>query len=339
MPTGCATDMDTIYLEREIANHPRSQQILKRFPKARVITIERYTELFNRKAQNFRVQKQNPALILASKHDNHVLEAPADYHIGGAHNYFFSHMMNCIYDCRYCFLQGMYSSANYVVFINYEDFFSSITTKMQQHSEPTWFFSGYDCDSLALEPVTGFIDEALDFFATKPNASLEIRTKSTQIRTLLKREPIDNCVIAYSFTPAAIAGQLEHKTPSVEKRLQALEQLQAQGWKIGLRFDPLIRAENFKELYSNLLENAFERLDRQRIHSVSLGPFRLPKPFFKKLIQLYPDEPMLADRFSTRDNMVSYAEDEESEMISWCSEKILTHISSDQFFPCVSLES
>ncbi|MBX2823443.1 MAG: DNA photolyase [Gammaproteobacteria bacterium] len=327
--------MDTIYLEQAVADHPRSLQILKRFPNARRIVIERYADFFNRKAQNFRAQKQNPALVLAAKHKNHVLEAPADYHIGGRHNYYFSHMMNCIYDCRYCFLQGMYSSANYVVFVNFEDFFTAIDQQQKQHTDPTWFFSGYDCDSLALEPVTGFIDNTLNFFSQQEQAHLEIRTKSTQIRSLLRREPVANCVVAYSFTPAAIADKLEHKTPSVEKRLQALVRLQEQGWNIGLRLDPLIRAENFHELYAELLNTLFDRLDCSRIHSVSLGPFRLPKPFFKKLIQLYPDEPMLADKFSTRDNMVSYSADEEQEMIGWCSEKILQRISDEQFFPCV----
>ena len=35
-------------------------------------------------------------------------------------------MLNCIYDCNYCFLQGMFNSANYLVFVNYEDYFKEI---------------------------------------------------------------------------------------------------------------------------------------------------------------------------------------------------------------------
>ena len=35
-------------------------------------------------------------------------------------------MLNCIYDCKYCFLQGMFNSANYLVFVNYQDFFFAI---------------------------------------------------------------------------------------------------------------------------------------------------------------------------------------------------------------------
>ena len=36
-----------------------------------------------------------------------------------------------------------------------------------------WFFSGYDCDSLALEPVTGFAASTLDLFEGLPGACLE----------------------------------------------------------------------------------------------------------------------------------------------------------------------
>ena len=44
----------TIYIEEEIASHPRSKLIIKRFPKASKIVCNRYTEIFNRKSQNFR---------------------------------------------------------------------------------------------------------------------------------------------------------------------------------------------------------------------------------------------------------------------------------------------
>lgn len=44
-------------------------------------------------------------------------------------------MFNCIYDCRYCFLQGMYSSANYVIFVNFEDFDKEIEEVIQDNKD------------------------------------------------------------------------------------------------------------------------------------------------------------------------------------------------------------
>ena len=62
--------IDNIYIENEILNHARVERILKLLPKSNVISINRYTEIFNKNSQNFRLQKINPALILAKKHDN-----------------------------------------------------------------------------------------------------------------------------------------------------------------------------------------------------------------------------------------------------------------------------
>ena len=115
-----------IYIEEEIRDWDRVREIVEPFSKVPQIICRRYGEVFNRTNQNFRIQKKNPALILAKKYGNLVLPAPSGYGFEGGKSFYFSHMLNCIYDCRYCFLQGMYRSANYVLFINYEDFKSQI---------------------------------------------------------------------------------------------------------------------------------------------------------------------------------------------------------------------
>ena len=93
--------MELIYVENEVADHPRTQAILQRFKGATQVSIERYGEVFNVRSQNFRLQKKQPALILARRHGRRVLEAPAGYGVGHTRNYYFSHMLNCPYDCRY----------------------------------------------------------------------------------------------------------------------------------------------------------------------------------------------------------------------------------------------
>jgi len=329
--------ISTLYIERDIAQHPRAASIAARFPKARQVLIDRYGDVFNQAAQNFRQQKQHPALILAKKHGRCVLPTPPNYHIGGTRNYYFSHMLNCVYDCRYCFLQGMYRSGNYVVFANFDDFFCDIRRISEEASEPAWFFSGYDCDSLALNPITQFTDQALDEFAQLPNAHLELRTKSTQIRTLLNREPLANVVVAYSLSPEAIVSAEEHRTPSLKKRIQALQELQQAGWKVGLRFDPVLYSENYQTLYSEMFQQAFAKLNIDIIHSVSLGAFRLPKPFYKRMVKLYPDSKLLAQPMSTSSAMVSYPHNLESEMMSYCEADLMQYIQPHQYFPCVSI--
>lgn len=327
--------ISTIYIEEEIASHPRTLTILERFPDATKIMCERYGEIFNRKSQNFRLQKKQPALILASKHKGLVLPTPKQYGIGAEHNYYFSHMLNCLYDCRYCFLQGMFQSAHYVLFVNYEDFIDDMQSLVEKHNkEPVHFFSGYDCDSLALEPVTHFTDDFLPFFENNKNALLELRTKSTQIRNLLKREPIENCVVAFSFTPDNIAKTLEHKAPAVDKRLQAIVDLQQAGWQVGLRFDPLIYTKEYANEYRELFNNVFSKVKEEHLHSVSLGSFRLPKDYFRKLEKLYPDEKLFASPLEEENNSIGYPAEIRDDMLNFCQDIITKHIPTEKFFPC-----
>ena len=328
--------IETIYIEEEVLTHHRTQQILARYPKARQIVCERYGEVFNRKAQNFRVQKTRPSLILASKHGNYVLPAPDSYGVGGEFNFYFSHMMNCLYDCRYCFLQGMYRSAHYVVFVNYEDFDKEIEEKLSSSAnDETWFFSGYDCDSLALEPVTGFASHILSSFPKQNNAWLEFRTKSTQIRSLLDREVLPNCVIAFSLSPQEIIDAYEHKTPSLTNRLNAMSKLQQVGWKIGLRFDPVIYHGEFKRIYREMFQAIFSSIDLNAVHSVSLGGFRLPEVFYKTMTKLYPYEELFAGALGkTPEKMVAYQPELEQAMLAYCEEIILEYIPRDRYFPC-----
>jgi spore photoproduct lyase len=327
--------ISTIYIEEEIINHPRVTEICARFPKAEKIPCGRYGEIFNPNSQNFRLQKARPALVLAKKFNHFVLNAPDAYRIGAGRNYYFSHMLNCVYDCRYCFLQGMYRSAHYVHFVNDNDFKSEIEQKIAAAgNETTYFFSGYDCDSLALDSVTQFTASFLPFFRRFPNAWLELRTKSIQTRTLLTQEPLPNCVVAFSFTPEQVSQALEHGVPSIDRRIQAMVDLAQRGWKLGLRFDPIIYEEGYQPGYLDLFYRIFEKIKPEYLHSVSLGPFRLPKGMFDQVVRLYPDEPLFSGPLEPRGSMVSYSADREAEMSAFCLHELSRFVPEKLLFPC-----
>jgi len=267
----------TIYIENEIQDHPQTLKICARFPKATKISCDRYTSVFNNNSQNFRLQKQNPSLILARKHQKHVLPTPVGYGVGSERNYYFSHMLNCLYDCRYCFLQGMYRSANYVVFV---------------------------------------------------------RTKSTQVRSLLHRDSIPNCVVAYSFSPIKNSQALEHGVPGIEKRIAAMQKLQNKGWKIGLRLDPIIYSNTLQKDYEELLGRIFHSIKAEQVHSISYGMFRLPKPFFKKMVKLYPQEKLFAMPLTEQNSQVSFNSEIEESSHAIVHEELLKHVDESVIYPC-----
>jgi spore photoproduct lyase len=229
----------------------------------------------------------------------------------------------------------MYRSAHQVLFINYEDFVHKIRQVSEQHaSEPVWFFSGYDCDSLAYEPVTHFIDHHLPEIAQIENAWLEIRTKSTQIRQLLKHPVNPRVVVAFSFTDQKTHQHSEHQVPSIQKRIDAMKKLAARGWSLGLRFDPVVYHATYQDEFLLLLETIFDQITVDQLHSVSLGSFRLPKQNFKNIHDLYPQEKILNQNFEIQNGMVSYAPEREQEMMEFCEDALLQYIPQSIYFPC-----
>ena len=325
--------MHAIYIENAIREHPRTLEVLDRFPRAEIIECERYGEVFNRASQNFRLQKQRPGLILAKKHGNLILPAPEGYSIGAADNYYFSHMLNCLYDCRYCFLQGMYRSANYVYFVNFEDFESAIEEHETVSGGPACYFSGYDCDSLAMESVTGFAGRFVPFFALRPDKWLELRTKSINTSMLSGYDPVPNIITAFTMTPHRVAKEIEHGAPSFSKRLDRVKTLTQQGWSVGLRLDPLIPWPGFRELYPEMIDQIFLEVDGDMIHSVTLGPMRFPKSMYEKIVKLYPTDPLFALReMDLREGQMTYPRKIEEDLVGLVEERLSIYLPSARLF-------
>ena len=153
----------------------------------------------------------------------------------------------------------------------------------EEPNHPSWFFSGYDCDSLAMESTTGFVNYFIPRFATLPEAFLELRTKSVNIRFLLEHTPIPNVVVAFSFTPQEISQQLEHGVPPVSSRIKAMNQLAVKGWTIGIRIDPVIECIDFEKRYSNLFQELFVNLPPNSIPPFLLVHSECLPIFSKKL--------------------------------------------------------
>ena len=114
-----------MYVEKEVRDHPRTKRILDRLAGAEVIEIAHYKDVFCRKGQDYILQHRAQNLILGAKHGKLLYKgARVCQSFGNENFYYTSCMMNCVFDCEYCYLKGMYPSGNLVVFVNLEDIFA-----------------------------------------------------------------------------------------------------------------------------------------------------------------------------------------------------------------------
>ena len=75
----------------------------------------------------------------------------------------------------------------------------------------------------------------------------------------------------------------------MSNRINAIKDLQNLGWNIGLRFDPFIWYGNAKEM-SLFFKKIFDSLNRERVHSVTIGNFRMSNIFLKKIVKIKPTD-------------------------------------------------
>ena len=207
-----------IYVEERILSHPRTQKILAHFPNAQVISIEHYKDVFCRRGQQYVQQHQAQSLILAKKEDHFIYEgAKPCQDFGNEHFYYCSTMMNCMFDCSYCYLKCMYLSGHMVIFVNLEDYFTKLE-EMLAKSE-IYLCVSYDADLLAMDSLTGYASAWADFAKNHENLKIEIRTKSARMEMWEQCEPASNVIYAFTVAPEEIIAASEKKTPSAKARI------------------------------------------------------------------------------------------------------------------------
>ncbi len=182
-----------LYIEKAAEKYPLTETLLRRFPKAERVTINNYKNVFARPGQHFQNQKRGMKLILAVKKSNLIYPGSSNAQDFGYPNFHYNALiLNCIYNCDYCYLQGMYPSANIVVFVNLEDFFSATDDAIDQRAHPDtplYLAISYDTDLLAFESFVPYCHEWISYSEKKDNLLVEIRTKSANYRAFSDLTP------------------------------------------------------------------------------------------------------------------------------------------------------
>jgi spore photoproduct lyase len=271
-----------IYVEKKVLNHPRTEKILKKIPRGKVILIDHYKDVFCRKKQSVSLQNQAPMLILAAKEGRLIYEgAPVCQSFGNEFFYYTSCVMNCIYNCEYCYLKGMYPSGNIVIFVNLEDIFQEVEQILKKH--PVYLCVSYDTDLIALEDVTGFVGEWIEFARNHRDLRIEVRTKCGRRDLWQQWRASENIIFAFTISPEWVVEQYEHRTASLQERLLCAKIAMEQGFLVRLCFDPMIYCPNWRTEYEVMMNQVEQRIDIKKLYDVSVGSFRISQDYMKNL--------------------------------------------------------
>ncbi len=320
-----------IYVEKKAMNRTRTRKILEKFPNAVVVEIDHYKDVFCRSGQDSTLQRKAQNLILAVKQGELIYQgAPVCQSFGNEHFYYTSCMMNCLYDCEYCYLKGMYPSGHVVVFVNIEDIFEQVEKMLKEHS--LYLCVSYDTDLMAMEAMTGYTKMWTDFAQKHPNLTVEIRTKCANEQFFERQEPLTNVVYAFTISPQAVIEQWEHKTPSLSRRIQCAKKAAEKGFQVRLCFDPMIYCVDWKKQYAAMLDEIEQTIDMTRIVDVSVGSFRVSQDYLKKMRKNNPDSAVVQFPYENDNGVYHYPKELLEEMERYMTERLEMQIGREKIF-------
>lgn len=323
-----------IYVEKNVTDMPLVKELLRKKSEARVIEIEHFKDVFNRAHQSFAVQKRSQAMILAKKQDNLIYKgAPVCQSFGNEHFYYTSMIMNCPFDCDYCYLQGMYPCGHMTVFVNIEDYFAEVERLLAEH--PVYLCVSYDTDMLAMESSFGFGKSWCEFSLKHNDLTVEIRTKSNAaafFKAVSDMKIPDNVILAWTLSPDKIVQGFEKGTASLEARLQAMKEAGRLGFKIRACFDPAIWINDFEKVYGELIDRVFGEIAADDMYDVSIGTFRISRDYLKLMRANRPDSQIVHKPYVLEEGVAGYGCERRGEMMSFLRDRLLQYISEDRIF-------
>lgn len=319
-----------LYIEDAAREYSLTRELIDRFPKAVQVSINNYKEIFNRPRQRWDHQRESLKLILAVRRDN-FLYPGSSFVPDFDHNRFFytTPILNCLYGCEYCYLQGLLPSANMVVFVNADDFTQNAERELSGDT-PAYLCVSYDTDLLAIEDLFHYCAHWVEFARANPHVTVEIRTKSANMRALKPIAPTPNAILAWTLSPEDVITRFEHKTPSLDARLKAVAEAQDLGWTVRLCLDPILRVNNWQQHYQELVHHIFSRIQPDKICDVSLGVFRINSGYLRAMQDQRPQSKVITYPYTVENGAASYAPAERGELLEFVAHHVRQFIPEEK---------
>jgi spore photoproduct lyase len=286
---------DAIVAERGAEETPMARRCRGRLPDVPFTVVDDRRDVRAALGDDFGAAKRR--LLLAPHRGSFLGHCPAGTRGLACCNYLVLNLAaNCPMDCGYCFLQEyLADNAPLTAYVNPEAALAELAQVLDRHTDRRFRIgTGELADSLALDPLTGLSGELVPFFAARPNALLELKTKTDAVENLVTLDPKDRVVVSWSFAPTAAMAFAERGTASIAERLVAARRVVAAGYKVGVHFDPMIEHAGWEEGYRDLVAAVVEAVPAARLAWVSMGALRFSPGLRTTVRARFPGTPLLA---------------------------------------------
>lgn len=287
-----------IYLEKSCADHPYAREIINR--SGLPVTLVSDKELGDLVSGEYpaSLREGKKTLLLCKNQGEFLKDCPGtreylccDYRVLNVG-------MGCPMDCVYCILQAYLNSPYISFFLNVENMFSELDTRLRAHQSPVMRIgTGEFTDSMALDRITRLSTRLVSYFGAQQKGVLELKTKSAAIDNLRTLDHNGKTIVAWSLNSEEIINSQELRAATLSQRLEAAARCVEWGYDCAFHFDPIISYPGWEKGYRQVINRLFEKIPAERIVWISLGGFRYLPALHKIASSRFPQTSIFFHEF------------------------------------------
>lgn len=286
---------DTVYYEQESLSYPLGKKLKEDFGDLPWIPIQSHNsikEMQEKPNAEFGHMKRNLIIGIRKTHkysENHkVSDFLVPYTSSG-----------CTAMCLYCYLVCNYNKCSYLrLFVNREQMLDRIIKKGKSSEASFTYEIGSNSDLVLENTITGNLLYTILRFAREGKGFLTFPTKFNMVEPLLNLEHGEKVIFRMSVNPQSIISQIELGTSGLKQRIEAVNKMCDAGYPCGILIAPVILVENWRELYTGLLEELEAGLTARMKKQMFLEVILMTYSYIHRAInnEAFPNAPDLYDK-------------------------------------------
>ncbi|TET52905.1 MAG: radical SAM protein [Actinobacteria bacterium] len=321
-------EIQRLIVEKSALKEPLTEKILKRFSSLPVEYVD--------KAKSVKKGLKSSELLIAANKGSFVKKCPGTPKYGCCDYYVLNLGIGCFYNCTYCYLH-YYVNSPYFVFVNIEKAIAEVKQLCNRNpGKIIRLGSGEFIDSIGFNEIIDFNKVLVPKLSKIGNLLFEIKTKSSDVKSLLSLEHRGKVVVSFSVNSDEIANKEEKEADSLQKRIEAARLCQEAGYKIGFHFDPLIYYEGWQEGYRQVVDMIFKHIEPKNIAWISLGALRFNKALKPVIQEKFPNSKIIySELVPGIDNKLRYFIAIRKKLFKTLVENIKTHTKQVPVYLCM----
>lgn len=248
---------ENIYYEKEILDYKLGQELMQKYkgvPKHEIENHNNIEEMRTKSNKEFMNMKRNIIIGVRKTHKFVPNHKTSDFLVPYTSS-------GCTAACMYCYLVCNYNKCAYLrLFVNREKMLEKIIKTAEKSENELTFEIGSNSDLILENTITNNLVWTIENFKNSKKGKLTLPTKFSMVEPILGLDHQGKIAIRMSVNPREIINRVELGTSSLEKRIQAINQLTEAGYKTGILIAPVIMIENWKEKYHELIKELEAKL-------------------------------------------------------------------------------